>query len=299
MLMSMTGFGEATLQEQQISCSVEVRSVNSRFLKVNSNVGEGFNCYELEIEKLVRNQVKRGTVSVYGRVTQATGAQRFQLNLAAVQSYLNQLTRLEMPGQSNSADATVGPMALAAVLQLPGIVEETARAISAEENWPLLSKTIVMAVERLQKMRQDEGSAMAAEMSNCAGAIASLVDEIEGRTGVVVKDYQERIRERVQSTIQELGVSVNASDLVREVAIFADRCDITEEITRLRSHLDQFGDALANEPNCGRKLEFLVQEIHREANTVGSKANDVAISRFVVEVKNQLERIREIVQNVE
>ena len=192
------------------------------------------------------------------------------------------------------------PSALAQVLALPGVVPEPGQSTShLHDDWPILEKVLNEALARLQQMRLEEGKAMAQEFLAHRDAIGVHLGRIRARTPQVAILYRDRLLERVRSLLGELDVKIDRNDLIKEVSIFAERSDISEEVVRLASHLDQF-QIMMNEPESpGRKLEFLTQEMFREANTIGSKSSDVEISRDVVEIKGTLERIRELVQNVE
>jgi uncharacterized protein (TIGR00255 family) len=289
-LLSMTGFGEAHHQDGLRSVAVEVRSINNRHLKISTRIGEGYGALEPEVEAFVRQKIRRGTVQVSIRITRAQRPEDFKINTAVVEAYLAQLAGVvSLSGQT----------ALASLLTLPGVVEDnSATSIDVESEWPVIRQALDAALERLGKMREQEGRAMEADLkSNCQAIIAAL-DVIETRAPLVGDSYRERLTERVRKILGEQGVTVDPADLIREVSIFADRADISEETVRLRSHLDQFAASLAEE-SAGRKLEFVVQEMFREANTIGSKANDVEISRQVIEIKTAIERIREMIQNVE
>jgi uncharacterized protein (TIGR00255 family) len=186
------------------------------------------------------------------------------------------------------------------VLSLPGVVPEPGSvALDFDEEWPVVEQVLTQALGRLQNMRQEEGKAMAQELLQLRDGIAKQLASIRELAPGVVVTYRDRLLERVRSLLSELDVEIDRSDLIKEVSVFAERSDIAEEVVRLASHLDQF-QVVMNEPeSAGRKLEFLSQEMFREANTIGSKASDVAISRHVVEIKAALERVRELVQNIE
>src|SRR5207249_3802388 len=164
-------------------------------------------------------------------------------------------------------------------------------------DWPLIEKVLVEALGQLQIMRQDEGRAMAGELLAHRDTIAAHLNIIRQRATTVAPAFRDRLFERVRNLLQELDVQVDSSDLIREVSIFAERSDIAEEVVRLATHLDHFQEILQEDESPGRKLEFLVQEMSRETNTIGSKAGDVDISRQVVDIKGALEKIRELVQN--
>ncbi|HEY7327067.1 MAG TPA: DUF1732 domain-containing protein, partial [Gemmataceae bacterium] len=192
------------------------------------------------------------------------------------------------------------PTLLSQVLALPGVVPEPAAAAwNMDAEWPIMEKVLEQALDRLQAMRREEGRAMAQELLQMRDHIAAQLEHIREHIPRVAVVYRDRLYERVRALLSELDVKIDRSDLIKEVAIFAERSDIAEEVVRLASHLEQFQE-IVNEPeSAGRKLEFLTQEMFRETNTIGSKASDVEISRHVVEIKGTLEKIRELVQNVE
>lgn len=292
MLLSMTGFGEARLQNEAWSVTVEVRTVNNRHFKLNAKVSDPYSALEPELEKLIRETVRRGTVNLQVRFERPKRAEDYRINTVAVVSYRDQLRALQDPPGT--------PVDLSSILALPGVVEERKPATDdPHDDWPALAAVVTEAVKRLQAARADEGRAMADELLGFGKAIATRLDQIAERGPEVVKGYQGRLVERVQSLVEGYGVTVETKDLIREVAILAERADITEEIIRLRAHLAQFVDVIHEPESAGRKLEFVVQEMGRETNTIGSKANDVEISRSVVEIKGILEKVRELIQNVE
>ena len=213
-----------------------------------------------------------------------------------MRSYLGQLRAVS--AELSLADG--GESLLAQVLALPGVVPEPASAaLNLEEEWPVLERVLEQALGRLQAMRQEEGRAMAVELLQLRDHIAAELERVRTRVPLVSEAYRDRLLERVRVVLGELDVEIDRKELIKEVAIFAERSDVSEEVVRLASHLEQFTD-IVNEPeSAGRKLEFLTQEMFREANTIGSKASDVEISRHVVEIKATLEKIREQVQNVE
>lgn len=297
MLLSMTGYGEARYQSDQLNLSIELQSLNNRHLKLIVRAPEPYNLLEPEFEKIVRAVIRRGTVQLHLHCRRAHSIQDFQLNAIAIESYVKQLkeiaTRLQMPALCSEA-------VLAQTLVLPGVAAEPGTAtFTAEEEWPILEKVAQAALRKLQEMRQEEGKAMAQEFLVYRRQIAGALELIRAKAPQVVASYRDRLQDRVGAMLSELDLKIDRSDLIKEVAIFAERSDIAEEITRLSSHLDQFLEIMNEPESPGRKLEFLTQEMFRETNTIGSKANDVEISRQVVEIKGTLEKIRELVQNVE
>jgi uncharacterized protein (TIGR00255 family) len=292
----MTGYGEASFSSDALSLAVELRAVNNRYLKVSLRATEPYNLLEPEFEKVVRRTVRRGTLQIHLRCQRRSAPQDFQINTVALQSYLDQL-RAFLPGTNpnESGMPLVGP-----ILALPGVVPEPANAsLDLEEDWPVVEQVLEKALGRLQAMRLEEGRAMSQELLQLRDHIRGELTHIKGRIPHVTEAYRERLLERVRLLLAELDVEIDRKDLIKEVAIFAERSDISEEVVRLSSHLEQFQEILEEPESAGRKLEFLTQEMFRETNTIGSKASDVEISRHVVEIKGTLEKIRELVQNVE
>ena len=294
MLLSMTGYGDAHHQEQDAAISVELRTVNNRYFKLVLRASEGLGALENEIESLVRQQVKRGTVQMNLHLQRQPKAEDFRINNVALESYRQQLLGLCAQW---SVQREVG---LQDLLHLPGVVEEDrSSAIDPAEIWPRIEPVILQALDKLQRMRQTEGAAMAASLRENCEAIAGSLSQIEVRAPLVAEGYRGRLEERLRKITAAQGVAVEQSDILREVSLFAERTDISEETVRLRSHLDQFLKTVQMKESSGRKLDFLTQEMFRETNTIGAKANDVEIAQRVIEIKAAIEKMREMVQNVE
>jgi uncharacterized protein (TIGR00255 family) len=297
-LLSMTGFGEARLEREGLAIAIEVRAVNNRYLKVSVRGSEPYPMLEPELEKNVRKYIRRGTVTIHIRCERAFRPVDFSLNTVALSSYINQLK--QACEQTNNL--ALLPHLLPQVLSLPGVVPEPGGRSGrpADEELAVVEATLEAALQKLHQMRTNEGHAMAEELLLHRRAIAEQLQAIHVSAPKIIENFRVRIRERVAAALAENQIHVRTEDMIREVAIFAERADVSEEITRLNSHLEQFETVVRKETDGpGRKLEFLVQEMGREANTIGSKAGDVSISRAVVEIKATLEKIRELVQNVE
>jgi uncharacterized protein (TIGR00255 family) len=290
----MTGHGEAHLHEAGLAIGVEIRTVNNRYLKLNLRLTEGYAPLEANVEALVRQHIRRGTVQVQLSIDREPRPEDYRLNQAVLTGYLQQLEAAI--GTKLHRDAAQ----LGSLLALPGVVHEpTAEFDEIEAQWPKIEAVVTQALTRLAQMRIDEGRSMAADLENNARAIAGELTRIEARAPVVIENYRSRLNERVSKLLAEVGLSGAPADLLREVALFAERSDISEEIVRLKSHLEQFSAVMADRESQGRKLEFLTQEMFRETNTIGSKANDAEIARHVIEIKTAIERMREMIQNVE
>jgi uncharacterized protein (TIGR00255 family) len=290
----MTGHGEAHRHEGGLSVAVEIRTVNNRYFKLSIRTTEGYVLLEPQIEAIARQHVRRGTVQINVRIDREPSADDFRLNEAVLRGYLEQLERLT--GRSLIDQ----PASLPPLLALPGVVSEpTAQLDLVEAQWPTIQGVVAEALQRLAEMRVEEGRAMAADLAINARAIAAELAAVERRGPEVVAAYRTRLLERLQVLLADLGAQIQPVDVVREVGIFAERSDISEEIVRLKSHLEQFDTVMAESESQGRKLEFLIQEMFRETNTIGSKANDAEIARHVIEMKTAIERMREMIQNVE
>jgi uncharacterized protein (TIGR00255 family) len=293
MALSMTGCGEGVAVDGGTTCRVEIRGVNNKQLKVSFRAREGHAALEGRIEAALRRRIRRGTVHVTLDVSgdAATAARR--LDPAQLEAYLDQLedfcARHSLPV----------PRTVDALLTLPGILLDASPDTSAiEASWPLVARAVEAALDRFDGMRRAEGAALAADMRATCAEIAALAATIRGRVPEVVAAYRDRLFERVTKLLAERGTTVTEADLAREVVLVADRTDITEEIVRLESHVAQF-DRLLDDDSPGRPLDFLAQELGREANTIASKSLDVSIAHAVVEIKTRIERLREQAQNIE
>lgn len=290
MLLSMTGYGDARREEDGMSVAVEIRSVNSRYLKINVRGAESA-ALEAKIESIVRKRLNRGTVSIILRLSRKATAEDYRINLEVVEACQKQLASLS--GGATNID-------LSTLLTLPGVVEAPSSSGGlTESDWKFVEPVVADALASLEKMRAAEGHAMDDDFKvNCA-AITTQLEEINERAPLVVASYQNRLTERINTLLRDFDTSVTGADVAREVGVFAERSDISEEVVRLRSHLEQFAKISAEKESAGRKLEFLIQEMFREINTIGSKSNDSEIAVHVVEIKTHIERMREMIQNVE
>jgi len=294
LLISMTGFGEARKQTSDMSIAVEVRTINSRHFKLSYRASDGYAALEPEVEAATREVIRRGTIQLNLRVDRSSVADDYRINTDVLDNYRRQL---EQYAAGNKLKVSLDPQAF---LTLPGVIIEKSRsADDPHEDWPTIEPVVKEALAAMSKMRAEEGVALAADLAHNGRQILEHLDAITRRSPEVTLSYQTRLTTRVQQALSELNVTVEPADLLRELALFADRSDISEELVRLRSHLQQYEAALMLPESSGRKLEFITQEMGREINTIGSKANDAEISHLVVEIKTALERIREQIQNVE
>lgn len=293
-LLSMTGFGEVRDDRDGYAIVVELRTVNSRYFKLHLRTTDGYGALESRVETVIREFIKRGTIHCNVRIRHLGTADDYRLNKNVLNQYVDQLQEVAAV-RGLDERLRLEPLAV-----LPGVVEEISTAAQDSAHvWPLVEPTLRAALDQLSKMRAEEGSALAKDLQDQCNTVESALDVIETRVPTVAEHYRRRIEDRVNEALSSLNVTVDPADLVREISLFADRSDISEEIVRLRSHLEQFAKAMQLAESAGRKLEFICQEMGRETNTIGSKANDSQISLQVVEIKTALERIREQIQNVQ
>ncbi len=290
----MTGFGSASHVKAGLSVSVEARSVNNRFLKISLRNPSCLSSREHEIEALVREHVSRGTISVSIRVVLPERPMRIRMNETVVGEYRRLFGKLVKKG------GIEGGASLDLIAGLPGVFEvEELETVLTDEMVEAVFETARKALNKLTRMRAREGTSLKRDFSLRRARITSLVKKIKARAPKVAKAYMARREDRVRKLIDGLGVDLDEKDLIRELAVFAERSDITEELTRLASHLKEYALVLQGDGDLGRRLEFVFQEMMREANTIGSKSADVTVSRLCVDLKVEMDRLKEQVQNVE
>ncbi len=290
----MTGYGASHLHDGGTAVAVEVRTINSRYFKLTVRVSEGYSALEPRVESLIRQAVRRGTVLATVDIQRLPTPEDFAINVPVLRQYWTQLESLR--SQWGLPDG----VPLHALLALPGVIGQAAQALlEVEPLWSVVQPAVKAALEKLEQMRRAEGRAMEADLRHNCRLVAAAVEAISRRAPEVADAYRLRLEERVRKVLADLQAELDPADLVKEVSIIAERSDIAEEIVRLQSHLEQFQSTLEGEQSPGRKLEFLLQEMYREANTIGSKSPDMEIIRQVIEVKAAVERMREMVQNVE
>lgn len=294
MLRSMTGFGAAAATAGGAEARVEIRSVNHRHLQVKARLPQSLAHLEPQIEAAVRARLARGSVSVSVDVDHPRAAAA-RIDAKALRAWCEEIARAT---KSAGLEAEYG---LETLLGLPGVLA-SAGDDRGDADEALVLGALTGALEGLDSMRQREGKALAADLRKNGKAIQQIVKKIEKRMPTVVKEQHAALRRRLAELLDGApkgGRTPSEGDLAREVALLADRMDVSEEVTRLASHLTQLEALVASETPAGRPLDFLVQELFREANTIGSKCNDAEAAHLVVELKTLVERLREQVQNVE
>jgi uncharacterized protein (TIGR00255 family) len=294
MINSMTGYGEAQGEVNGVSYAVEIKTVNNRYFKAVIKLPELAAFLEEDIEKLLRTNLSRGTINYVLHLKEVSARVLFDIDEAALQTVIEKLSRVRF-----SAGVT-GTIDVGGLLNLPGVIVP---ALPGKKMREQIKKTILRisreAVDKLKGMRAAEGAALEADMMKRCKAIERDLERIRARSAAILPEYAKRLRKRVDEMLAQAELKLDEEVLSREVAVFADRSDISEEIARLSSHLQQFATSCQGDGQAGRRLDFISQEMLREANTIASKASDVEIARWVVDVKCQIDRIKEQVQNVE
>ncbi len=294
MISSMTGFGEASAEVDGVVYIVEIKTVNNRYVKIHLRMPEIVSFLEMEVGGLLRKSIRRGTVNCSIRMKNVSGQALFDVDANALNGYLIKLKDL---ARSNDINYQID---LAEMLTLPGIVQP---AVPAQEQADKMKTTILelvaCAVEKLKQMRAREGAMLVEDLTANCELMSEKLELIRQRSPEVVKEYHEKLGKRTAELLATGQLDIDAEIIARETVIFADRCDIAEELTRLESHMHQFVTHCQSDQNAGRRLDFISQEMLREANTIASKASDARITQWVIDVKCAIERIKEQVQNIE
>ena len=292
MIKSMTGYGRACRSCDGREITVEVRSVNNRYLDCNIKLPRLYSYAEDRLKQLVKEHVSRGKVDVFVTVVNTTGdSVQISLNRPVLEGYLTAMTSMVSDYHvQNDISAT-------ALARLPDVFLVQKADVDEEAQAQEILQTAEEALQQYDAMRIAEGKAMEQDLTNRRATILGLVSQVEARSPVTVADYRARLQAKMQEVLS--STSIEESRILTEAAIFADKIAVDEETVRLRSHLNQLASMISAGGAIGRKLDFLLQEMNREANTIGSKGNDLEQARTVVDIKAELEKIREQTQNIE
>jgi len=293
-MKSMTGFGRGTVAGEGFKVAVEIKTVNNRYLDIHLRLNQELSSLEMNIRKLVSARLSRGRVDLSISL-ERNGATTYEINRPLVTGYINVMREIQK--EFNLA----GDVDVNSLARLPGALT-TARDGLDEESVIGIERAVTEAIEDLERMRESEGAALADEMRNRLTKIEAEVPVIENAAAGLVDAYRQRLQKRIGELVSRGGgpaVDLDAGRLAQEVAYLADRSDISEELVRLRSHLDQFRAAIDSEGEIGKRMDFLLQELNREANTVLSKSTEVSIKDAGLAIKAEVEKLREQVQNVE
>jgi len=292
MLKSMTGYGRSEQQNGDFACTVEIRSVNNRYIEINTRLPKYLTSLELSIKKLIKSRCSRGSfdlnVTLQSNKAGTEQAIKPNLNLAAqyYEAFQEIKKKLNLEGE----------IKIDAVFGLKDIIEVEPLTLDDSQETMILD-TVDQALDSLNQMRREEGKNLQDDILGRLESVTQLTQALQERQPIVIQEHQNRLLEKVKTLSN--GIELDPTRLAQEVAVMADRCDISEEITRLKSHLGQFNTLTQSDDPLGRKLEFITQEINREINTIGSKSADYQISQAVIEIKSLLEKVREQIQNIE
>jgi uncharacterized protein (TIGR00255 family) len=289
----MTGYGRSEKQNGQFACKAEVRSVNNRFIEVNTRLPKFLSALELPLKKLIKSKCARGSFDLFLTLEKEDSANsdlEIKPNLGLATQYFEAFKKIK--GELGLE----GDMPIEALLGVKDIIKTEPLTLDTSQEEMIL-KTVEEALSALIKMRQEEGNNLQKDLAGRLQDIHRLVQNIKERQPVVLEEYRNRLNDKIKTLTE--GMDLDETRLAQETAIMADRCDISEEITRLGSHFEQFKSMFEKAGPIGRKMEFVTQEINRETNTIGSKSVDYQVSQSVIEIKSLLEKIREQIQNVE
>ena len=294
MICSMTGFGQGCSEVDGVVYTVEVRSVNNRYFKAQIRLPDIAAYLEGEIERLHRDSIHRGTVNYTLRMKNVSGEAFFDIDENAIKTYTQRL------GNLIGGDSGHSRIDLASMLSLPGIVQPVVPDQAHMEKMRQVILALTQeALEMLKQSRTEEGRSVTDDLLGNLDRIAENLEVVRGRVGDVIEEYHSRLKDRVDRLLAKAQLNIDQDLLAREVAVFADRSDIAEELSRLAAHLGQFRTCCETGGTVGRRLDFITQEMLREANTIASKSSDTTINRSVIEMKCAIDRIKEQVQNVE
>lgn len=292
MVLSMTGFGRGKAEDNGREVNIELKTINNRYLDINLRLPRSFTFLEDETRKNIQQVISRGRVEVYiGYKNKGQDQVSVTLNESIADAYLEAFQALSKKFRiENNPD-------MATIAGVNDIFTVTEKEDDENALRELLSSALNQALDVLTQMRQKEGTFLMEDVLERSKLINTMVDLIEERSPIVVEDYRKKLEQRLKELLK--STDLDETRFNTEVAFFADRSNITEEIIRLRSHLAQLTQTLKAGGSIGRKLDFIVQELNREANTIGSKSGDITITNQVVEMKSEIEKIREQIQNLE
>jgi len=292
MIKSMTGYGSAKGSSEKLDITVEVRSVNNRYLDCSIKLPRVFNAFEEKLKAIVTDSISRGKVDVYVSIDSSNADNiEIKINRPLVEAYVTALRTIA------SENALSGDLRVTDITRFPDILQAEKREVNSEELCEEIAAILEAALADLNDMRKREGEKLGKDIS-------ARLDEIERLTQIAavmspksVEEYRKKLETRIAEVLQ--STTIDESRILTEAAIFADKTAINEETVRLRSHIAQLREMLLSEEPIGRKIDFLVQEFNREANTIGSKGNDTEMAKVIVDLKSEIEKIREQAQNIE
>lgn len=293
MVKSMTGFGKNDSQIENKYFQVELKSVNHRYIDISIRLPKMFTYLEENIRNLIKSYLQRGRIEVYIAYKNIGDSDvKVAIDMPLAREYLNSLTKMDWELAIQSDITT------SLIVSFPDVLKVEKKEEDKEETWRCLRDALDTALIELVAMRKAEGEKLKIDMLKRLDKIDGLLAQIKDRSPIIVQEYRQRLTDRVKEILDE-QFDLDEGRIAMEVALFADKSNITEEIVRLHSHIEQFIKTLEEDDAIGRKLDFLLQEMNRETNTIGSKANDLTVANLVINIKSELEKMREQVQNIE
>ena len=290
---SMTGYGAAQATGSRLAADVEIRSVNARSLKVSYRTPSLLAPREPDLEKLVRARVRRGTLTVFVRLQLLEAEDVIRVRTQVIEGLEKALQPLRKKG------IVEGALTPEAIVATPGALETGASSALRPADWRIVKEALEAALDALDAMRRREAAHLAKDLLRITKSMRTTLAAVQKRVPKALAEQQQRLRDRVDALLADRDVLLDPSTLAREVALLADRSDITEEMTRLRAHLDEFDKLLVQDGEVGRTLDFLGQEMLREANTMGSKSQDMDLAKCVIALKANIDRLKEQAANLE
>ena len=293
MAISMTGFGRGEYKDDNYQFLVECKTINHKYADINIRLPRKLSFLEDKARILIKDYVKRGRVDLYIKLD-LLGSEdvnlKFDEGLAT--QYVSILKQIR--DKFDLAD----DISVMNIAKFPDVVKSEEKEEDEELLWSMFKKALEDALIKLKEMRAEEGKKLADDIIMRSNLLKNYIEQIENYSYNVVNDYKEKLNNRIGELLEDPSI-IDENRLAQEVAIYADKCSITEEIVRFKSHIEQLKNTVVKDDSIGRKIDFLIQEMNRETNTIGSKSSDINITNLVVEVKSELEKIREQIQNIE
>jgi uncharacterized protein (TIGR00255 family) len=293
-MKSMTGFGRGSASGDGFAVAVEIKTVNNRYLDLHLRAPQELNSLEMEMRKRVKTRLSRGRVDLNISFDRTGSEATYEINQSVVSAYVDALREIQR--QFNLS----GDIDVSSIARLPGALSSPRNELN-QEMISAVESAMDQALDNLEQMRMAEGAALAEEMRGRLSKIEAAIPTIESAADGLIESYRQRLYKRITELLAREGqtIEVDTGRLAQEVAYLADRSDITEELARLKSHVEQFREAIAAKDEVGKRLDFLLQEFNREANTVLSKSTEIPIKEAALAIKAEVEKLREQVQNVE
>ena len=289
----MTGFGRGAVSNENYAVAVEIKTVNNRFLDLNLRLSNELQSLEATLKRLIQSRLSRGRVDVFIN-HERTGEIVYELNRPLISGYISALKKMQTEFN------LTGEPDFNYIARLPNALQPKAEDLD-EEFTKAVESAVKIALDELEQMREVEGESLKTDLENLLAEIESHLPRIESESANVADEYQQRLKKRIENFLSrsDSQIEIDQGRLAQEVAYLADKSDIAEEITRLKSHIEQYRGIISEEKEVGKRLDFLTQELNREANTIASKTNNLIVKESALQIKSAIEKIREQIQNVE